>query len=186
MKNFSRQLSNRPALLLVAAGIAGIVTASACAGKPDAPAIQLTDVGFVLHLPPAMQKGLDAAVPGFQSVRTTSFRSDVSQAAVAGGGGLPALSATVGDFDHDGTVDAAVEGTAPGDSALHVFVILNVAAPKAMEVATISSYDADAVGTYLTGAPAGTAGAFEMVSYPDSSTLFRYQDGQFAGSKIGS
>ncbi|HEY4217117.1 MAG TPA: hypothetical protein VGM67_08265 [Gemmatimonadaceae bacterium] len=158
----------------------------ACASKPDAPAIQLTDVGFVLHLPPAMQHALDAAAPGFQQVRTTSFRSDVSQAAVAGGGGLPALSATVGDFDHDGTVDAAVEGTVPGDPALQVFVILNGATPKAMQVASFASYDADAVGIYLTGVSAGTAGAFEVVSYPDSSTVFQYQDGAFAGSKLGS
>jgi hypothetical protein len=158
----------------------------ACAKTADAPTIQLTDVGFVLHLPPAMQKALDDAAPGFQSVRTTSFRSDVSQAAVAGGGGLPALSATIGDFDHDGSIDAAVEGTTPSDSALHVFAILNGAHPKAMEVATFTSYDADAVGIYLTGAPAGQKAAFEVVSYPDSSTIFQYSGGSFSGTKVGS
>src|SRR6185503_13761249 len=152
-----KQIFNRAAVLLVV---------TACVGKPDAPAIQLTDVGFVLHLPPAMQQALDATAPGFQPVRATNFRSDVSQAAVAGGGGPPALSATVGDFDHDGTVDAAVEGAAPGDSALRVFVILNGATPRAIEVARFASYDADAVGIYLTGVTGGATGAFEVVSYP--------------------
>jgi hypothetical protein len=175
-----KQNFNRVAVLLVV---------TACAGKPDAPAIQLTDVGLVLHLPPAMQQALDAAAPGFRLVRTTSFRSDVSQAAAAGGGGLPALSATVGDFDHDGTVDAAVEGAVPGDAGLLVFVVLNGATPRVLQVARFATYDADAVGIYLTGVTGvtgGAAGAFEVVSYPDSSTLFRYENGQFQGSKIGS
>jgi hypothetical protein len=167
--------------------VAVLLTVTACAGgKPEAPTIQLSDIGFVLHLPPAMQQALDAAAPGFHSVRSTSFRSDVSQAAAAGGGGLPALSATVGDFDRDGSVDAAVEGGVPGDSALHVFVILNGAKPRAVEVASFTAYDADAVGIYLTGVTGGAAGAFQVVSYPDSSTLFRYENGQFHGSKVGS
>ncbi len=167
--------------------LALLIVAAACAAKKaDAPTIQLTDVGFVLHLPPAMQQALDAAAPGFQSVRTASFRSDVSQAALAGGGGLPALSAAVGDFNHDGNVDAVVEGTMPGDAALHVIVILNGAKPTAMDVAQFASFDADAVGIYLTGPTSGRTGAFEVVAYPDSSILYQYADGAFQGSKIGS
>jgi len=163
-----------------------IILLAACAGKPDAPTIQLTDVGFTLHLPAPMQQALDSIAPGFHTVRTTSYRSDVSQAALAGGGGLPALFASLGDFNHDGAPDAAVEGTAPGDSALRVIVILNGAKPTALEVARFASYDADAVGIYLTGPPAGQNGAFVVVNYPDESTLYSYADGGFEGTKIGS
>jgi hypothetical protein len=163
------------------------VGVAACAAKKsDAPTVQLTDVGFVLHLPAPMQQALDAAAPGFQVVRTSSFRSDVSQAAVAGGGGLPALSAAIGDFNHDGTVDAVVEGATPGNAALHVIVILNGAKPTAMEVAQFASYDADAVGVYLTAPTGGRVGAFEVVAYPDSSMLYQYVNDGFQASKIGS
>lgn len=156
-----------------------------CATKTDDPVIQLTDVGFALHLPPAMQQALDSVAPGFRAVRTTSYRSDVSQAAAAGSGGMPALFAAIGDFDRDGTTDAVVEGTTPGDSALRVFVVLNGAKPAAVEVARFPTYDADAVGTYLTGPTGGRSGAFEVVSYPDSSMSFQYKDGVFTGGKFG-
>jgi hypothetical protein len=159
----------------------------ACAAKtPDAPTIQLTDVGFTLHLPAAMQHALDSIAPGFHSVPTTSFRSDVSQAAASDGGGLPALSAAIGDFNHDGTIDAVVEGTVPGDSTLRVIAILNGAKPTAIDVARYAAYDADAVGIYLTNPTGGRTGAFEIVSYPDSSSLYQYGDGAFTGTKVGS
>lgn len=164
-------------LLLVALG--------ACAKKAEAPQIQLSDIGFTLHLPPAMQHALDAVAPGFRPIQTTSYRSDIAQAAAASGGGLPALFAATGDFDHDGTQDAVVEGTTPGDSSLQVIAIMNGATPKAIPVEEIASYDADAVGIYLTGPTHGRTGAFEVNAYPDSSTLFTYGGGQFQGTKFG-
>jgi hypothetical protein len=171
------------ALFAVAASIAA---SAACAKEhPDNPQLQLTDIGFVLQLPPAMQHALDSIAPGFHAVSSTSYRSDVAQAAAAGGG-TPALFAAVGDFDHNGTVDAVEEGTLPADSALHVIAILNGATPTAIEVARIESYDADALGLYLSLPTAGQSGAFELVSYPDSSTLYEYAGGGFQGHKIGS
>ena len=156
-----------------------------CAKKIDAPRVELTDVGFTLHLPPPMQQALDSIAPGFRTIRTTSFRSDVSQAAAAmGAGPIPAVFAAIGDYDHDGTVDAVVEGTAAGDSALRVIVILNGAKPTAMEISRFTVYDADAVGVYVSNPPAGVAGAFEVVAYPDSSTLFTYSAGGFHGSSV--
>lgn len=166
------------------AALAPIIAATACAKRAQNPQLQLTDIGFVLHLPAAMQHALDSIAPGFHAVSSTSYRSDVAQAAAAGGG-IPALFAAVGDFDHNGTVDAVEEGTSPSDSALHVIAILNGAAPKAVEVARIESYDADALGLYLSLPPAGQSGSFELVSYPDSSTLFDYADGAFQSHKIG-
>ena len=161
------------------------VAFGACAKQADDPRIQLTDVGFALHLPPTMQHALDSLAPGFRAVRTTSYRSDVSQAAAAGSAAMPALFAAIGDFDRDGTVDAVVEGTTPGDSSLRVIAILNGSKPTAMEVARIDVYDADAVGTYLSSPTAGHTGAFEVVSYPDSSMLFSYAKGTFTGAKFG-
>jgi hypothetical protein len=161
----------------------------ACAHKVDNPQIQLTDIGFVLHLPPPMQQALDSLAPGFHSIASTSYRSDVAQAAAAGAassGGMPALFATVGDFNGDGLVDAVEEGTVAGDSTLRVVAILNGAKPHAVDVARITSFDADAVGYYLARTPAGQAGAFELVAYPDSSTIYSYDGGAFTGTKVGS
>ncbi len=168
-----------------ARAVALLVALGACAKQADDPRIQLTDVGFALHLPPAMQQALDSLAPGFRAVRTASYRSDVSQAAAAGSAAMPALFAAIGDFDRDGTVDAVVEGTTPGDSALRVIAILNGSKPTAVEVARFDVYDADAVGTYLSNPTAGHGGAFEVVSYPDSSMLFRYANGSFTGAKFG-
>lgn len=157
-----------------------------CADKQvDGPRIELTDVGFTLHLPPAMQQALDSAAPGFRAVRASSFRSDVSQAAAAtGSGGMPAAFAAVGDFDQDGTIDAVVEGTVAADSALHVMAIVNGPTPIAVEITRFAVYDADAVGVYVTTPPAGVAGAFEVVAYPDSSVLYQYRDGGFQGRHV--
>jgi hypothetical protein len=153
--------------------------------KVDNPRVELTDVGFVLHLPPAMQQALDSLAPGFRAVRPSSFRSDVSQAAAAEGGGLPAALAAVGDFDRDGLTDAVVEGSAPSDTGLRVIAILNGPKATAKEVTYFPLYDADAVGIYLSNPPAGTRGAFEVVAYPDSTLLFTYVDGAFKGERQG-
>ena len=159
-----------------------------CATKTaDNPRIELSDVGFALHLPPAMQQALDSLAPGFRAVRASSFRSDVSQAAAASGGaGLPAGFAAVGDFDHDGSTDAVVEGTAASDGALRVIAILNRASPVAMEVTQFPVYDADAVGIYVSTPPAGVTGAFEVVAYPDSTLLYEYSPDGFHGHNLGS
>lgn len=158
---------------------------AACAKTADDPRVELTDVGFTLHLPPAMQQALDSLAPGFRTIRTTSFRSDVAQAAAATGtNGMAAAFATIGDYDHDGSVDAVVEGTARGDSALRVIAIMNGAKPAAIDVASFPVYDADAVGVYLTNAPAKGAGAFEVVAYPDSTIRYEYRDGGFSGKVV--
>jgi hypothetical protein len=159
-----------------------VVGVSACSKTADAPRIELTDVGFTLHLPSAMQHALDLADPGFRTVRATSYRSDVSQAAAASG--TPALFATIGDFNHDGANDVAVEGTASGETALQVLAVLSGTAPEVVQVTRFPVYDADAVGIYLTAAPAGTNGGFEVVDYPDSSVVYHYADGGFQGAKI--
>jgi hypothetical protein len=169
-----------PHALLLATMFAGCTTK-----KVDNPRVELTDVGFTLHLPPAMQQALDSLAPGFRAVRPSSFRSDVSQAAAENGGGLPAAFAAVGDFDHDGLTDAVVEGSAPSDTGLRVIAILNGATATAHEVTRFPVYDADAVGIYLANPPAGTAGAFEVVAYPDSTLLFKYEDGAFKGERAG-
>ena len=162
-------------------GFGALLALGACAHKVDNPQIQLTDIGFVLHLPQPMQQALDSFAPGFHSIATTSYRSDVAQAAASGApaGGMPALFATVGDFNGDGLVDAV-------DSTLRVVAILNGAKPHAVDVARIASFDADAVGFYLTAPTAGHTGAFELVAYPDSSTVYTYGDGGFTGAKVGS
>lgn len=147
--------------------------------------MEFSDIGFSLHLPVPMQKALDSLAPGFHTVRTASYRVDVSQAAAEDGGGAQALFATIGDFDGDGTKDAVVEGTERGDDALHVIAILNGATPTAVEVTQFQEYDADAVGIYLSRPAPGTTGAFEVVNYPDASTLYRYENGAFEGTKIG-
>lgn len=165
--------------------LAAIVLLAGCAAKTEDPQIQLTDVGFALHLPAPMQAALDSLAPNFRTIRTTSYRSDVSQAAAAGSGGMPALFAVIGDFDGDGTRDAVVEGTTPGDSSLRVITIMNGPTPVAVEVTHIDSYDADAVGVYLSSPTDGRSGAFEIVSYPDSSQLYQYKSGRFTGTSIG-
>jgi len=158
---------------------------TACAAKADDPRVELTDVGFTLHLPPAMQQALDSLAPGFRTVRTTSFRSDVAQAAAATAtNGMAAAFASIGDYDRDGTIDAVVEGTARGDSALRVIAIMNGAKPAAVDITSFEVYDADAVGVYLTNAPAGGAGAFEVVAYPDSTILYESRDGGFTGKVV--
>ena len=174
---------------LWAAALSALALLGACAHKVDNPQIQLTDIGFVLHLPQPMQQALDSFAPGFHSIASTAYRSDVAQAAAAGAassGAMPALFATVGDFNGDGFVDAVEEGTVAGDSTLHVVAILNGAKPHAIDVTRIANFDADAVGFYLTPPTAGQAGAFELVAYPDSSTIYTYSDGTFAAAKIGS
>ena len=144
---------------------------------PENPSLALGAGGFSLNLPPAMQEALTAAAPGFKPVSVASFRSDVSQSA-AEGGGIPSLFAVIGDFDGDGTLDAVVEGAVSGDQSLPVFAVLNKKdKPVAMEVTTFPSYDADAVGIYLSKAT-GT-GAFMVVNYPDASTTYAFSGGKF-------
>lgn len=167
---------------------APIVALAACTKPADPPSIQLTDVGYTLHLPAPMQQALDAAAPGFKSVNISSFRSDVAQASAQNAlssGALPAAFATIGDFNHDGSTDAVIEGNTPGDPALQVIAILNGAHPKAVPVTRFESYDADAVGIYLSAMPAGTPGAFEVVAYPDSTVAYQYADGAFKGTNTG-
>jgi len=163
-----------------------VITLTACSAKQvDNPRVELSDVGFVLHLPPSMQQALDSLAPGFRAVRPSSFRSDVSQAAASESAtGLPAAFAAVGDFNHDGLTDAVVEGTAPSDTGLRVIAILNGAKATATEVTRFRVYDADAVGIYVTAPPAGTTGAFEVVAYPDSTLLFTYSDGAFKSERL--
>lgn len=172
-------------LARLACSLALVILLGACSRKSDDPRVELTDVGFALHLPTAMQHTLDSVAPGFRTIRMTSYRSDVSQAAAATAGGMPTLIATIGDFNHDGKKDVAVEGTVSGDSALQIIAILGGARPEAIPVARFPVYDADAVGVYVSPAPGGDSAAFEVVDYPDSSILYRYADGAFAGTKVG-
>lgn len=158
---------------------------TACNHKPDSPRLEFSDVGFILHLPPAMQRAADSLAPGFRVVRTDKFRSDVPQLAAQDAGGMQALFAAVADFDGDGTPDAIEEGTVPGDTALRVIAIMNGARPWAMNVARYPLWDADAVGLYLSMPKGRKGGTFEVVDYPDSSTLYRYQGKRFVGTKIG-
>ena len=89
-----------------------LILLGACAKKEvDDPRVELTDVGFTLHLPPAMQQALDSLAPEFHTVRTTSCRSDVTQATAAmGSGGMPAVFTAVGDFTHDSNPPVGVAG----------------------------------------------------------------------------
>jgi hypothetical protein len=159
---------------------------AACTKQPpDAPRVELTDVGIALHLPTPMQQALDSLAPGFRIVNASSFRSDIAQLASAGSpGALPAAFAAIGDFNHDGTIDAVVEGASPGSSALRVIAILNGAHPSAVEVTHFAEYDADAVGIYLTTPPAGTSAAFDVVAYPDSTLRYGWADGALAGTRL--
>lgn len=154
---------------------------SACAGEkaPENPSVELSPAGFMLHLPPAMQQALDAQAPGFRAVPTATFRSDVGQAAAEAGGGMQALSALVGDFDGDKTVDVVVEGSTPTDSSLVVIAILNRKTPVAMEVTRFATYDADAVGIYLVKPAGANPGEFSVVNYPDATTTYAFRDGKF-------
>ena len=159
--------------------LAATALAVAC-GSPEAdnPHLVIGAGGFTLSLPPAMQQSLNELAPGFQQVRSASFRSDVSQAAAESGGGIQALFAVVADFDGDGTMDAAVEGAAAGDTSLVVVAILNKGSqPIAMEVTRFPTYDADAVGIYLSKPK--SFGAFQVVNYPDASTTYAFRGGKF-------
>ena len=172
--------------MLARRGIFTLMLFGGCTKQaPDAPRVELTDVGIALHLPAPMQHALDSLAPGFRIVNASSFRSDIAQASSAGSGGaLPAAFAAIGDFDHDGTIDAVVEGASPGSSALQVIAILNGVHPSAVEVMRFAEYDADAVGIYLSALPKGTDGAFDVVAYPDSTLRYRWADGSLQGTSI--
>lgn len=62
---------------------------------PDVPRVEMTDIGFALHLPLPMKQALDSIAPGFRIVRASSFRSDVAQAAGASGAGAAAWKSVV-------------------------------------------------------------------------------------------
>ena len=102
-----------------------------------------------------------------------------------------ALFAVVADFDGNGTQDVVVEGLSPIDSALVVVAILNIdSKPTAVEVARFhagdaSALDASALGIYLSRPAPPKPGAFEVVNYPDASTLYFYRDGKFEGVQTG-
>ena len=162
-----------------------VVLLGGCATKTaDNPRLELTDVGFALHLPAPMQQALDSVAPGFKVVRASSFRSDVAQAAGAGGVAGAAAFAALGDWNHDGALDAVVEGASPGSSSLTVIAILNGPHPSAIEVTRFAEYDADAVGIYLTGAPPNGEATFSVVAYPDSTLVYRWVDGKLEGHTI--
>ena len=157
---------------------------AACSHGPPPPQLDFATVGYVLTLPDGMQKALDATAPGFRHVLPNVFRSDVSQGAILTSGTMQALFAITGDFDGDGSMDLIVEGSEPSDSALHVIAIMNGAKPHAFEVMSVPVYDADAVGVYITKPTGGRTGAFEVINYPDASTLYTYKSGGFVGTKI--
>ena len=159
--------------------VTALLVLAACGGtEADNPRLEIGAGGFTLHLPDAMQQSLVALAPGFQQIRSAAFRSDVAQAA-AEGGGIQALFAVIGDFDGDGSIDAAVEGSAAGDTALVVIAILNNGGkPVATQVTRFPTYDADAVGIYLSKPK--SAGAFTVVNYPDASTTYRFSGGKFS------
>jgi hypothetical protein len=160
--------------------LAVTVVLTACGGtEADNPRLEIGAGGFTLHLPDAMQASLVALAPGFQQVRSAAFRSDIAQsAAESGGGGMAAMFAVIGDFDGDGSLDVAIEGSAQGDTGLVVIAILNKGGkPQAMQVTRFPTYDGDAVGIYLSK-PKG-AGAFTVVNYPDASATYRFSGGKF-------
>jgi hypothetical protein len=134
-----------------------------------------------------MQQSLDSAAPGLRLVRPFKFRADIREAsAEEGGGKSQALFAVVGDFDGDGAQDVAVEGISPVDSALVVIAILNTGSkPTVVEIGRYRNVDADAVGIYLSRPAPPKPGAFEVVNYPDASTLYLYRDGKFQGVETG-
>ena len=169
----------------VFASTAIALAASACTRKPEDPQLTFINIGFTLKLPPTMQRALDSLGPGFRPVMVGKCRSDIAQYAAEAGGGMQALFATIADFDGDGTLDAVVEGNSPGDSALSVIAIMNGATPLAMPVARIEQYDADAVGLYLSRPKGIAPRSFELVDYPDSSTVYTYVRGRFVGKKVG-
>ncbi len=158
---------------------------TACQSKPEDPQLGFINIGFSLKLPRGMQQALDSLAPGFRPVLVGKFRSDIAQYAAEAGGGMQALFATVADFDGDGTLDAVIEGTMPGDSALRVIAIMNGAKPFALDVTVIPQYDADAVGLYLSRPTGSRAGTFQLVDYPDSSTVYTFARGRFVGAKVG-
>jgi hypothetical protein len=176
-------ISVRVATVCAITGLA--IAASACSQQPAEPELTFINIGFTLKLPPTMQHALDSLAPGFRPVIVGKFRSDIAQYAAEAGGGMQALFATIADFDGDGTIDAVVEGNTPGDSSLQVIAILNGAAPRAMPVARIEQYDADAVGLYLSRPKGIAPRSFELVDYPDSSTVYTYLRGHFVGKKVG-
>jgi hypothetical protein len=161
------------------------LTGAACHRPPEDPKLTFINVGFALQLPEPMQHALDSLAPGFRPIIVGKFRSEVAQYAAESAGGMQALFATVADFDGDGTQDAVMEGNMPGDTALHVVAIMNGAAPQAQWVVRIPQYDADAVGLYLSRPKGVKPGSFELVDHPDSSTVYRYVNGRFVGTKVG-
>jgi hypothetical protein len=171
-----------PPWFALAIGISG------CAGTTvDNPRLDVTDVGFTLYLPARIKRTLDSVAPGLRLIRAFKFRADVREAAAEeGGGSAQALFAVVADFDGDGTQDVAVEGLSPVDSALVVIAILNTGSkPKALEIGRYRNVDADAVGIYLSRPAPPALGAFEVVNYPDASTLYLYRNGKFEGVPTG-
>ncbi|MHB1313341.1 MAG: hypothetical protein ACYC3L_15095 [Gemmatimonadaceae bacterium] len=178
-----RITTNHRVPVMLLAGLA--IAFTACKGKPEDPHLTFINVGFSLKLPQGMQHALDSLVPGFRPVIVGKFRSDIAQYAAEAGGGMQPLFATVTDLDGDGTLDAVLEGNSPGDTAMRVVAIMNGAKPTAMDVARIPQYDADAVGLYLSRPTGSRAGTFELVDYPDSSTLYKYSAGRFVGTKVG-
>lgn len=170
---------------MVLCSFALVIVLTACASKPDEPRLEFGDVGFVLHLPPDMQRALDSLAPGFKHVRTDKFRSDVPQLAAQDAGAMQAMFVTIADFDGDGTLDAIEEGTIPGDTGLRVIAIMNGRMPRAMKVVRYPIYDVDAVGIYLSIPKGSKQGTFEVVNYPDSSTAYQYKGQGFVGTKIG-
>ena len=169
----------RPWLHLFACAIA---LAGCGEKKPEDPRLDVGAGGFTLYLPPKMQQALDAASPGFHKVMAAKYRADINEAATEEGGGAQALNAVIGDFDLDGSQDVVVEGTNAAGT-LVVIAILNGATPKAVEVASFATFDADAVGIYLSRIVRPKLGAFEVVNYPDETTLYFYRGGTFEGMK---
>ena len=162
------------------------VTGCGKKAEVDNPKLEYTDIGYTMTLPARMQQALDSVAPGLRMINSTKFRADVREASAGESGTAQALFAVVSDFDGDGTQDVAVEGLSPVDSALVVVVVLNNGPkPTAMEISRTRAVDADAVGIYLSRPVKPKPGAFEVVNYPDASTLYFYRDGKFEGMQTG-